>query len=175
MTSDSVACDNKHVGTTHTSDSVSSPYLNNYDDWINYYVNNITTKSFVPQPSNSIGVLRKVEPQKDQVDGAVEKKPANSLSGDKPQTTADMQDLELVSPVQGAVQQARAEYMRAAPIKKKRKYRRRTSKKRPVRKRKKTRKRKRRGRKPVKRLNKGVKRKKKQKTRRRRKRDIFNE
>jgi len=162
------------LGSSHTNNIVGGSYVQNYEDWISYYDNKSVTKSFAPCPSSSIGVLRQVEKQKPEVTTEATVEETLPISPDNNNHKAlDMKELEFVSPVQGAVQQARAEYMRAPSIRKKRKYRKRGcsgAKKRPARRRKKTGKKKRRTKKPVKRLS-----KKRQKQRRKRKRDIFND
>ena len=159
----------------------STSHVPDTQDWIRYYVtkdvnetvpneclNNVVTKAIVKvdikQPTT--GKLVHVE------------------SSEKIENI-EMGDVELVSPVQGAVQQARAEYERADPIKRRTGIRRRTKKvrvrgrKHPKRRRKKPKKKqkkKKKSKKKGKRLKKKVRKKKvtrKKRKKRAKKRDIF--
>lgn len=173
-------------------------YVADYNDWIAYYDKKHTTSSFPTQPSVGIRRVSKVQQcktiprngtqQQQQLQEActTERDPdpkkeqlseEDNPSNEKGKISTDMQDIELVSPVQGAVQQARADYARSSSIK-----RRRTKKGRfkkvTTRKRKQSRKKGRR-KKAVKRLHKKKrthKTKKKRKYRKKsKKRDIFND
>jgi hypothetical protein len=164
------------------NNNVSTTYVHNYQDLISYYDKKDSTKSFLPQPSSSIGVQHNSEAQT--VNTVQPSERSNSLlnidnnsdnnnNNNNNNNTPDMTGLELVSPVQGAVQQARAQYEMGPPIKR-RKYRKRAPKKSVARRRKQSRKKKKR-RKPVKRLKKKKVQKRKRQYRKRKKRDIFNE
>jgi hypothetical protein len=157
---------------------VSGTYLHNIQDWITYYDINSNVASFTSQPSPSVGLSVKADKQvSTNITESEVEKPTTPLVNSN--ITHDMQDIELVSPVQGAVQQARAAYVRAAPIKR-RKYKKRGSSKVRAHRRKQVRrkkKRKRRKKKPVKRLKKKRRVKKGKRKYRKKKKtcDIFNE
>ena len=147
-----------------------STYVHDDDAWISYYTKTSDNKSFVPH-----AVERPVATKKTDQEYTTSPTSLTTVETE----LKDMQDVELVSPVQGAVQQARAQYARADPIKR-RTYKRRKSKKSKARRRPKTKKR--RKRKKVSRLKKKQYKKKrklrKKRTKKRvtkKKRDIFTE
>jgi hypothetical protein len=168
------------VGTTEGVASSNSgknkkvAYLQDPADWIRYYDKTPPRQSFVSTPSISASLADNKSKQTLLIpDLKEEETPAltSNITG------SDMQDVELVSPVQGAVQQARAEYVRAPSIKR-RKRSRSQSKKRKRHTRKQVRKKKKKRRKPVKKRVKrkaAIKKRKYRRNKKKKKRDIFNE
>ena len=159
-------------------------YVYDPQKWISYYDKKPHCNSFPLQTPDSVGLTEKVKQisvQHPTVD--LEDLPSNTVDIKK----ADMDnDIELVSPVQGAVQQARAEYERAPPIKRRRRAktqhkRRKRGTRCRKRKPKKGRKRKNKKAKRLKKKKQGKQRKRKQQGRRKKrknkkkKRDIFND
>jgi hypothetical protein len=90
----------------------SATHVFDVQDWITYYNKTPATKSVASKCEESVGGVNStkhtVVVTPPDIVGVVEQSKNN---------TPDMQDIELVSPVQGAVQQARAELERAEPIK----------------------------------------------------------
>lgn len=167
------------TGTTYSSGSSKSTgfgaYVQDAQTWIDYYKDKKSTDQTFPSQSKPVVVCASKSVEHKATADSVERVQSETQVAVDKNISSDMQDIELVSPVQGAVQQARAEYARATPIKR-RKRRKKGSKKRLARKRKqnrKTRKKRRRRRrkkkKPVK------KRGRKKRQYRKKKRDIFNE
>jgi hypothetical protein len=158
----------------------STTYVPDIQDWISYYGGKGQNQTLLEQQPTTI-VTNTSEKEAVKVikidkgaSGDIVNKPAINNG-------TDMADVELVSPVQGAVQQARAQYARADPIKRRTGMKRR-SKKGAKRGRKKVKKRKKKCKKKGKRLKKKVhkkklrtKRRKKPKKKRKytKKRDIF--
>jgi hypothetical protein len=88
-----------------------STYIQDDAAWISYYTKNTPKTSLVPQTVSSTVVSKKLDSVSLPVINT--NQPILPLEKDK----EVMPEVELVSPVQGAVQQARAQYARATPIK----------------------------------------------------------
>jgi len=162
----------------------STSHVPDTQDWIRYYGGKDPNESVAKEDTKNI-VTKTVS--KVVVKQSVKDKPTIVETSETPITKENttMADVELVSPVQGAVQQARAQYARAEPIKRRTGMRRGTKKtstrrrKHVKRRRKKAKKKpKKKSRKKAKRLRKKVHKKKitkKRRKTRRKKRDIFTE
>jgi hypothetical protein len=87
-------------------------HVPNFEDWISYY-----NKTPASKPVLDRTVERSVVTQGSNTATCTEVLKTIAEVGDNNNITTDMQDIELVSPVQGAVQQARAAYERSEPIK----------------------------------------------------------
>jgi hypothetical protein len=87
----------------------SSTHVPDFQDWITYYNKTPQTKSLVTKNQESVVATVDVN--------SVEKSDTKDVVELVGNSIVAMQDIELVSPVQGAVQQARAELERTEPIK----------------------------------------------------------
>jgi hypothetical protein len=93
-------------------------YVHDIQTWISYYDKKGDGQALVGQSQQVVGVLPKHIDHKIKINNSAQVDNIVPLIDTK--NTSDMQDIELVSPVQGAVQQARAEYARAPAIKRRR-------------------------------------------------------
>jgi hypothetical protein len=161
----------------------STSHVPDTQDWIRYYASKDANETVPCERINNIVTkdIGKVDIKQPTTDKLVYVESSEKVQTNKKENI-DMADVELVSPVQGAVQQARAEYERADPIKRRTGIRRRTKKTRRRkhtkrrRKKPKKKKKKKQSRKKGKRLKKKVHKKKLTRKRRKKrvpKRDIF--
>jgi hypothetical protein len=94
-----------------------STYIHDDDAWISYYTKKRDNTSVVTEPVKSV-VVNSAHTLNIPINQDCQA--INKVSTSIKKTPEVMQDIELVSPVQGAVQQARAQYARADPIKRRR-------------------------------------------------------